>query len=314
MSKEHPWSKEALIKKAEYFISKMENIEPTDSEFGLWASFSVELLVRAALSAKSIALLADASDWRNLAYALGLDATSKKPKINTSLGTSEVISRVVELYDNITDEHRGYMNKIINLRNAELHTGEMVFHKVKHSDWLPEFYIICRDLGVSLGLQLSELFEKPEEITKIVEAYSDSSAKAVKGDIAAHQKVWAGKGADEQETLLKQAKIWASRQSGHRVDCPACSSTSLLTGEGIGGVKTELEDDEVVHKQTMLPSHFECVACGLKISGYSKLLVAGLGETFTGTSYWTVAEYFELYTQDDLDQADQYKYEYDWND
>lgn len=313
MTKEHPWSRESLLRKAEYYIHKMEDVEPTDPAFGLWASFSIELLVRAALSSKSIALLADTNDWKNLAYALNLGAISKKPRINTSLATSEVIARVVELYDNITDEHRGYMSKIINMRNAELHTGEMVFGGAKHSEWLPEFYIVCRDLASSLGIELSELFSKPEEISTIIDAYSDNSAKAVKGDIGAHFKVWEAKDVDERKTLINQAKVWASRQSGHRVECPSCKSASLISGEGIGDIKTELIDDEVVHKQTVLPSHFECVACGLKISGYSKLLVAGLGETFTGTSYWTVAEYFELYTKEDLDNADKYEYEYDWN-
>lgn len=44
----------------------------------------------------------------------------------------------------------------------------------------------------------------------------------------------------------------------------------------------------------MLPSHFECVACGLKIAGYSKLTHAGLAEVFTSTAHFGAADYFDI--------------------
>jgi hypothetical protein len=53
----------------------------------------------------------------------------------------------------------------------------------------------------------------------------------------------------------------------------------------------------------MLPSAFECVACGLKIAGLSKLSACGLGDAFTATTTLTPAEYFGLYTEQDLDEA-----------
>lgn len=58
-----------------------------------------------------------------------------------------------------------------------------------------------------------------------------------------------------------------------------------------------------MQKQMMLPSEFECVACGLKISGLSKLSACGLGDAFTSTSIMTPAEFFGLYTQQDLEEA-----------
>jgi hypothetical protein len=44
----------------------------------------------------------------------------------------------------------------------------------------------------------------------------------------------------------------------------------------------------------MKPEAFHCVACGLKISGYSKLLAAGLGNTFVATTSYDALEYFEV--------------------
>jgi hypothetical protein len=76
-----------------------------------------------------------------------------------------------------------------------------------------------------------------------------------------------------------------------------------LQGEPIGTVTTELDDDEVVQVQKMLPSAFECVACGLRILGLSKLSAAGIGDVFTATSTFSAAEYFNLFTEDDIAEA-----------
>jgi len=115
-----------------------------------------------------------------------------------------------------------------------------------------------------------------------------------------------------------QATAWATRQSGHRVECPACKSTSLLHGAPVGPVSTEIDEDVVIQRQSMLPSAFECIACGLKISGISKLSACGLGDAFSEKSIYTAAEFFELYTEDDLNDARQeveasYTYEPDFN-
>lgn len=54
----------------------------------------------------------------------------------------------------------------------------------------------------------------------------------------------------------------------------------------------------IVERQVMQPESFSCVACGLKIAGYSKLLASGLGDTYISTSHYDALEYFEV----DLDE------------
>ena len=44
----------------------------------------------------------------------------------------------------------------------------------------------------------------------------------------------------------------------------------------------------------MKPEAFSCVACGLKVSGFSRLLAAGLGDTFVSTNHYDAIEYFEI--------------------
>ncbi len=57
------------------------------------------------------------------------------------------------------------------------------------------------------------------------------------------------------------------------------------------------EYDDIIEKQNMKPSNFECVACGLKISGYSKLMHCGLADSFLETSSVDVRDYFNINTQ-----------------
>jgi transcription elongation factor Elf1 len=83
------------------------------------------------------------------------------------------------------------------------------------------------------------------------------------------------------------------RAHGHRVNCPSCDSVALLHGSPAGAESSTYKDGLIVNRQPMLPSTFECKACGLKIVGYSKLNACGLGGTFTSTSYTDPIDYFE---------------------
>jgi hypothetical protein len=53
----------------------------------------------------------------------------------------------------------------------------------------------------------------------------------------------------------------------------------------------------------MLPSSFECIACGLKILGLSKLSACGLGDAFSARSTYSAAEFFGLYTEEEIEEA-----------
>lgn len=48
----------------------------------------------------------------------------------------------------------------------------------------------------------------------------------------------------------------------------------------------------IEERQTILPTAFECIACGLKILGYSKLYACGLGNTYTSMSRYDIAIHF----------------------
>lgn len=307
---ESPWSKEALMLKAQLYAEEMGRFPANDWRFGLFSSLSLEFLARASLSNFSPVLLADQQSWRNIMYALGREATSKKFSA-TSIGTKEVLARLKELVPSFTEEIAGFCSKHVERRNIELHTGEAAFLEAATSEWLPRFYRACNVLLQSMDLPLQDLVPDAVKAQEMIASLEDAAARAVDQDIKAHAKVWSNTAEKDRKTLTEQATTWAARQSGHREKCPACHSPGLLNGDPIGTVDTSIGDDEVIQRQSMLPSTFECVACRLKISGFSKLSACGMGNVFTETSTYTAAEYFNLYTEDDLEDARREGHDYE---
>lgn len=298
----HPWSEESLFHKAQLYVERMEAYPGDDWQFGLWSALTLELLARAALSHISPTLQADNADWRNLAYALGNDLTSRRffPK---SVSSTDMLSRLRELVPTFDDEIFGFCNVHIRRRNAELHSGELAFEELGTSEWLPRFYLACNVLLKSMDKELENFISNAADARDLINAFKDAAASSVMGDIKAYKKVWSDKDDSGQDEARKQAATWAIRQEGHRVTCPACNSQALVHGTRSGPVVTNVDGDEVTQTQTMLPSAFECIACGLRISSLSKLTAAGLGNAFSATYSYMAAEFFELYTEEELEEA-----------
>lgn len=299
---QHAWSSEALFDKALLFVEEMEKHTADDWQFGLWASLSLEMLARASLAHISPTLLANRKDWRNIHHALGRAPSSIK-FAPTSIVTAEVLAILNELIPDFTKELYDACVTHCVRRNAELHSGEESFAGIGTSSWLPHYYASCRVFLESMGRKLDDLFKKSKEAAELAASLKDTAAKAVDKDIDECRTKWQAKSANDREAALAQATSWASRHAGHRTKCPACGSPALLYGSSHGSVTSDVREDEVIQKQTMLPSSFECIACSLRITGISKLSACGLGDAFTATSKFSVPEFFGLYTEDDLDSA-----------
>lgn len=298
---EHSWSEEALFNKALVYVGKMEEHNAEDWEYGLWSSLSLESLCRAAIAHISPTLLADRQDWRNTHYALGYDPVAKKfaPK---SAQMNLILDMLAELVPNFA-EFRPFCLEHIGRRNAELHSGDLEFKDLKTGKWLPRYFEACGILLDFMGKALDELFEDTETAEQLIAASKDEAAKAVQGDIAAYKELWEKKSPEEKALAVQQSQAWASREKSHRAECPACQNAALLKGVAQGTVTTKVEEDAIIQKQTVIPLFFECVACGLKIAGLPKLVACGLGNTFTETSTSDAADFFGLYTEDQIQEA-----------
>ena len=314
----HQWSAESLFCKAQLYVERMETHTADDWQFGFWSTLTLEILARAALAHISPVLLAQENNWRHLYYALtGNHITTKY--IPRSVATGKVLSRLKELVPNFNDEIYSFCVQHAERRNAELHSGDLPFEVLETSEWISKFYVACNVLLESMNRTLSDLVSNVEDVHELIRELSDDTSTAVRDDIMAHKTVWFNKDKHDQDEASRRATTWATRHKGHRVECPACKSPAVVQGTPTGPVTTELDGDELIQRQAMLPSIFECTACGLKISGISKLMAVGLGNAFRGKYTYTAAEFFGLFTEDELEEAriegleHEYEYEPDFN-
>ena len=278
----------------------MQLFDHDDWRYAFWSSLALELVARASLAKISPVLLAESSEWTQIYFALGHTPTTPKfsPK---SIGVSEVLTRLQAINPAFEKELRDFCSIHTGMRNAELHSADLPFEDLKASAWLWKFYRSCEVLLASHNINLQSLLG-PEEASfakQQIDAAKDEAAKAVLGTIKNFQGVWQTKEKKERKKLAEKAQAWALRQEGHITECPACSCEALLDGTPIAAPKKTLKEDVVVETQAMAPSQFQCIACGLKISGLSQLSAAGLGNPFKTTATYNVADYF--YPGDDDD-------------
>lgn len=290
------WDAQALYDKAVRYMQQAQGIEIDQWDYGLWSSLALELLARAALANIHPALLAEPDkSGSNLVSALGFAPIEKKfsPK---SIALSEVFKRLGAMLPDFLPEHESFGSQHTSYRNTELHSGELGFDGVKGSSWQPRFYQTCAILLRSMELTLQDFVgaDEAKAAEAIMAAAADESAKAVRGDVEAHRKVWHAKPDGERVTLSGQAQLWATRQAGHRVKCPACGSDALVIGSPVSAPSRKLEKDEIIERQEHLPNLFECVACGLKITGLSRLAVVDLADRYIKTETYDAADFYAL--------------------
>ena len=289
----HPWSADALLAKSRVYFDEMLKFSRDEWQFAHWSSLALELLARAALSRISPTLLADAKNWDNTYYALG--HTPIAPKFAPiSVGIKEVLDRLQDVLPEFTPEMEKNAGIHMGRRNEELHTGEFAFQNLGGSAWLPPIYEACKVLVESLGKDLAHLVGEDEATTAntLISAAHDKSAQAIKSSVKAHKQVWENKSQADKDLLIEQSKVWATRYTGHRVKCPACGSDAMVFGKAIKEPFRTIQDDEITEKQEHLPSQFECVACGLKVSSYAQLSACGLGDVYISTSYYSATDYY----------------------
>ena len=288
------WAPDALYNKAVRYVQHMSAFDSDEWEYALWASLALEFLARAALANVNPALLAKTEGgWASLYDALGFTPKEEKyaPK---SIAVSEVFKRLASILDDFTKEHENFCIVHTGRRNSELHSGEPAFDGIRGSDWQPQFYQTCDVLLASMRMTLQDFVGDDEAAIahQLIAAAADESSKAARGEVAAHKKVWLAKDECDRDEFGAQAAVWATRHIGHRTKCPACSSTAIVVGEPATAPVQRLRDGQITETQEYLPNRFECVACGLKIAGLSRLAVVGLGDRYKKIAAYDPAELF----------------------
>jgi hypothetical protein len=290
----HVWSKDAFLNKAQRYANLMVEQDKNDWQFGFWSSLTLEMLIKATFANISPTLVADGKDWENTYFSISGNSTESKSNPKT-IDISFLVRKLPNIVPDFTKELLNSIVIHVERRNGEMHSGDLPFDDLGTDVWLPKYYATSKVLLKSLGEELSFLFgaEEASFAEELIVADNDLAAQAVKQLINATQIVWGQLSELEKEQRLEQAKIYATRESGHRVICPVCKATALVKGEAKGSATENLKNELIEVKQTMLPSMFECKACHLKISGHSKLNACNLGAAYTSTLTFDPYEYYQ---------------------
>lgn len=288
----HPWSMESLLAKAQRYSEEMNAYSVDDWRYGLTSSFVLEFVARATLSSISPALLAE-KEWENLYFSLGHMPIRNK-FIPKSIGINQVLLRISDIFPEFPKELRGFAEIHVNRRNEELHTGGNPFDEMD-SNWLAQYYEALKALLSLMDLTLTVLLEsgEVEYAEDLILKSKNESIISVRKEVHERKTAWNLKPLEEKQLLSQQAALWSVRWKGHRVTCPACESVATVIGSPTAEPILEHEDDLVIETLDFKPNKFECHACGLKIVGVSHLDVLGLGEIFTDTMTYDIAEYYD---------------------
>jgi len=296
------WEREPLFTKARVYFEKAYDEDKEKSYFGLWCAMGLELLARSALSNISPTLLAEPDkEHQNLLHALNLGSLKTQRK---SISTIQVLMLCQTLITDFTEVNFKVSSALINRRNEEVHSGTAAFEEYPTQQWIAGFYKCCKILCEFQGESLNSLFG--DEIQKEADLILSDAAEEVVGKtkalIAAHKKVYENKSIESIEILKEDAQKTSDKlaQRGHhRVQCPSCLCTATIIGEPYGKENIEHIEAQIIVKQSILPTKFQCLACELKLNGYYALSAAGIANYYTRRTKYTPEEYYDMINPND---------------
>lgn len=302
------WERASLWNKACLYTQRALAQDREQDTFGLWAAMALELLARSAVSKVSPTLLADPDkDQKNVLYALGL-GSGGAPK---SIPISQVLVLCKALIPSFTENDAKAATALVARRNEELHTGAAAFAEYPTQNWLVGLYRCCKVLSEFQEESLSTLMgqQEADAAQRILDETQRNLDERIKSLIGAHIRVFNNKDAAEQESLRAEAANQGellSHQKHHRVNCPACKCVATVQGEVHGGEHVEHGNNKIVVRQDVVPTKFQCIACGLKLTGYGELLAAGVADNFTHRTEYSPEDYYQLLDPNDVYAMEDY--------
>jgi hypothetical protein len=211
------------------------------------------------------------------------------------------------LFEEFTEDDRTSALALMNRRNEELHTGANAFADYPPGRWLAGFYRTCGDLCTAMGETLDSLFgeEEANAVRETLVENENDVKQRVNSEIAAYARVFEGKALPERKAAKTQAEAAGAelaKQRHHRVVCPACKCAATVQGTPFGKEIINHNDHQIIVRQAVNPTSFACSACGLRLSGYAELSVAGVGSQYMRTTTTTPEAFYGLYSEDDLNE------------
>lgn len=291
------WDNESLWSKSRLYFQRAFNEDRSSEVFGLWCAMGLEILSRSTISHFNPCLLAEPDrEQKNLLAVLGFNANLSQAK---SISMMQVIKLCKDLIPDFTDDESKIALALAGRRNEEVHSGTAAFVEYKPQQWIGGFYKCCKVLSHAQNKNLDDLFGTDEATAAelIISELDKQVRREVTSRIAAYKNVYDNKSPDEKETLrltAEQQGETLSHSKHHKVNCPACSCIATVYGDEYGKEYVENKDEEIITRISVVPTSFQCPACGLKLNGYAQLAAAGVADNYTNRTHYTPQEYYEL--------------------
>jgi hypothetical protein len=300
------WDHSRLLTKAELYCARANDCSKDDPLFGFWSSLYLELLARAALAKIHPSLLADPKDGSNILYGFGVQKTDGKPPI--SIPAKSVYHRCVQLISGFDINMEAHCNFMAGTRNLELHSGEAAFEPLSAQKWITEQFSTVEVLCKHIDVDLTRFFIEDEqtEIRARMALNLKESAKRSRTLIDAAKMKFDSLTPQQQleRKSLDAVRQLAMEKSYHQIlECPACKSRGVLSGDYVASSKVSLKDDELVERKEVRTSLFQCPSCELELSR-ELLLAIQLPSSFYINSFTDPVSHFGVDLSDYVEAFD----------
>jgi len=280
-----PWDSDELWAKAKLFINYALEDEPkrTFEERALWASLSLELLGKAALSRVSPLLIATPTeDGKNLLAAAGLTEDEARFKTVTA---STIFTRCGIAFKPFNADTA---IRIAEERNGYVHSGSADFTRLPEDAWWGRFWAqaevlvnACdRDRDGFVGSAFVATVENAlalnkryldERLHMLITRTLQRLARHTNGEMNGRElRDW------ERESDLTIQLAYSTSEA-----CPACGENDgTLEGDDVNASEEQREGWETWITLEVAAEYFSCANCHCVLNSPELLLAAGLPETF----------------------------------
>jgi hypothetical protein len=289
------WNFEDLWNKAKLYIERGLESDRESDLFPFWNSLGLELLARATLAKIHPALLADPQQGENILYACGFPGR-KPPK---SVPIKTVFHRLTVIVPEFTESDFKFATSLMEVRNAELHSGELAFDNYPSKLWFPEFLRICNILVKYNGKILEELLGEKDAKAALdtISALESKKVKDVNNLIALKKKEFDVLDVEVRLEKVKESKVLVSQNKwGNKKvrKCPACGTEGLLSGEVVKYLRPQVDEDFIREKAVIIPTKFNCFSCSLKLDTHEQVYIADMGDQFTLEGFRDPQDYYGI--------------------
>ena len=289
---------DALYKKSSQYIKRALRSENEGElgEFRLWASLSLEILGKAALSSHHPCLVIESNSLQSVLVAAGIgsDAAAKNNSIRIhdvrTIAGHEVYKRLKSVIPTFDSELEEICQSIASCRNAELHSAASPFDDEDARAWSGRYWHACNTILNHVNSSLNDWLSsamatraerKIEEAEEAVINFRVDQARENFQNISNRQRKKAIKEASSYDADSASENFTKRYEAVWETECPSCSSRSFLAGDETLDSFSDLlhrvfhEMDSPTHVDRIFePIEFFCPACGLKFSSSLELRYA----------------------------------------